>query len=116
MADINKEYPSLSNLMLAHLNPDWDMEANSIPEVIANYARIATQARRDQLFRDIDAFIKRFRDNLNAAFVEWWELHIETARPPKTALEFFDMIRAIVTDPECYKQYEDSGNVQPPPD
>jgi len=40
MADPNKQYPSLSNLMLAHLNPDWDMEANCIPEVIANYAYI----------------------------------------------------------------------------
>jgi len=109
---MTKEYPCLSNLMLAYLNQDWDMEYESIPEGIADYARIATQAQRDQLFRDMDAFTERFQDSLDAAFVEWWEMHIDLARPPQTAVYFY-MIRAIVNDPDCYKQYENPGNMRP---
>jgi len=100
-----QEYPALAHLMLAYLHQDRDMEADTIPEVIANYAR-SHAADREQLLRDMEEFTQRFRDCLNEAFVKWWQLHIEMGKNPKTAVQFFDMIRSIVANPEGYWRFE----------
>jgi len=100
-----QEYPALARLMLAYLHQDRNMETDTIPEVIANYAR-SHAADREQLLRDMEEFTQRFRDCLNEAFVKWWQLHIEMGKNPKTAVQFFDMIRSIVANPEGYWRFE----------
>jgi len=88
------------------------MEYASIPEGIADYARLHAD-NKEQLFREMDEFTKRYPDTLGKEFVKWWGFHIEMPCSPKTVVQFFDMIRAIVNDPSCYKQHENSGNVRP---
>jgi len=106
--DSKLEFPALETLFICELGQDTDIFGATHAEAIANFAREAPQEEKDQLLRDITEFEQRFHNCLDEAFRRWFN--------GGDVNYYFDMIRAIVNDPDCYKQYDDSGNMRPPVD
>jgi hypothetical protein len=93
-----KQSAALKMLMDVELGQDMDLFGETTPAAIADFARNSQQSDRGQLLRDMDEFTQRFHDCLEEAFDRWFG-----GRNPR---QFFDMVRAIIADPECYVRFE----------
>jgi len=83
--------------MTANLRQDF---ANR-PAALADYARTMDQDERIDLLCDITEFEQRFGPSAEAEATRRWD------RPGhQTFIQCLNMIRAIVTEPNRYKQYE----------
>ena len=85
-----KYFPKLADVMAGDKEPS--------PLSIADTVGAFTQSDRDQLLLELDDFNARFHDCLDDAFSERFK--------HSNAKRYLDMIRAIVADPNCYKQFE----------
>ena len=94
-----KKFPVLESLLSCELGQDTDLFGDTQPHAIANWARMATQEEKDALLRELEGVTQGSHDEFNDASSELFGFE-------KTC-PVFDMIRAIVTDPNCYKQYDD---------
>jgi len=97
---LREEFAALSSLLTFELGEDMDEFGESVPEAIAAFVQTPDPERNAQLLRDMDAFSSRFQDCLEEAFLRWFGRDVPSVK------KLFDMIRAIVNDPDCYKQFE----------
>ena len=100
-----RDFEALAGLIGAHFHQDMDMEYASVAAATGGYAREAGNAEKEQLFRDMDDFLKRYADNLKAEFEKRFSPDLDLFTD-QTVPEFFGMVRAILADPECYRKFE----------
>jgi len=100
---IYEEYMELSSLLTFELGQDRE-PSDSVPFILAEFARSTSQEEKDKLFREMDQFTERFHNCLDEALLRWFG---------GGSIKLFDMIRAIVNDPDSYKQFDDAGNIRP---
>lgn len=99
----------LDQLIGAYLHQDMDLEAATVPEAIDRYARINDERTKTGLVRAMDLFLHRFHNDLHAEFARRYRYDF---MPEELGLDvpgFFDMVRAILTDPAAYRRYETAG-------
>ena len=92
-----KYFPKLTEIVAGGKEPS--------PLAIADTVGAFTQSDRDQLLRELDDFEKRFPGLVDVALAGRFKC--------SNGQHFLDMIRAIMNDPNCYKQYENPGNMRP---
>jgi len=107
MSDEMPEFKELGNLIGAYLGQDMeDLIADTVPEAIVDYVKTTLPAHREAVLREMEDFIHRYHNNAEAEFERRWGYeYTPDCFKKQTTVEFFDMIRAIFADPECYKRY-----------
>lgn len=100
------EFDALAGLIGSYLHQDMDLEYETVPEAIAGYSRVSEASRKEQLLRDMDAFLERYHNSLEAEFAKRYGFDFTPDIIGQSVPEFFDMVRTILADPESYARYE----------
>ncbi len=100
-------YPALSQLVMAYLNQDMDMMADSVPEAIAVFAKDASSEEHGALRRDMAAFKDAHKENVETVFHDLYWFDFEPKQIGQTVNEFFAMVAAILTNPNDIRRFLD---------
>lgn len=106
MNTIDDDFPALSGLLGNYFHQDMDLEFDSEAEAIAEYAKVTAEPRKRQLLDDMEAFLERHHNDLDGELARRYQLDVGPNETGQTVPEFFDMIRAIIADPESYVRFE----------
>lgn len=89
----DKLFPVLSNFMGSWFHQDFDIEGDSLEEVVAAFKADSQHSLIDRLIADIDAFLETGEAGMDEHFQEYFEpCIIPTAFRPTTR-EFLSTIR-----------------------
>ena len=84
-------YPALANLIGAWFHQDYDIEGETIPEIIGGFRAVTTPAERAMVRADIARFVASHPDDLEQAFER-------TFRPGIIPSAFSGSTRAFLND------------------
>lgn len=97
---------TLDQFIGANFHQDVDLLADTIPEVIAQYATAADDSLKRKLLDEIAAFEAQYHSDLKQSFVRVFNLEYEINPAGDDVTGFFAMVRAILADPTVYPRYE----------
>lgn len=106
MAREDEDFLPIWGLIGSYLHQDMDLDADSVPEVIAHFARDTGEPGKAEILRSMDDFVQRYQSDPEAEFHRRWHGHFLPGSIGQTVPEFFAMVRAIVEDPVCYPRFE----------
>lgn len=107
MRDDDNEFEALDTLIRAYLHQDMEIDADTMPEAISNVSRLEGDAYKNALRSAMDRFEHRHHNRLEEAFAERYWFDFVPDGPDESVPKFFDMVRAILDDPESYRRFED---------
>jgi len=97
---------TLDQFLGAHFHQDMDLFGDSVPEVVAVFARAADEDVRRQLEEDMSQFEAQHHNDLHRAFVRVLAPELDLAATDREVTDVFAMVRAILADPSVYTAYE----------
>lgn len=109
MQETNDAFRALDILIHAYFHQDMDLEAGSVPEAVANLARVEAHGFQSELRSAMARFELRYHNALEDAFMQRYQYDYLPDGPGQSVSGFFNMVRAILDDPEGYRAFEDAG-------
>jgi len=100
------DFDGLGQLIGGYLNQDMELWAETVPEAISIYARETGSAAHNELYREMDLFLKQYDTQLEEKFKKRYWFDFTPDDIGQTVPEFFAMVRTIIANPDCYRQYE----------
>jgi hypothetical protein len=105
--DISKpeEFTELSELFNGYLHQDLYICNETISSAIKDYAIDINEHRKEKILKEIDVIVKKYLPDPNTSLPGGNIYCYSAASSGMKVPEFFDMVRAILADPECYRQF-----------
>lgn len=101
-------FPALADMMGHCFHQDMDLEAETVPEAVAMYARGLPGAAKRALQADIDRFRGQHPDNLDGAFLRAFGDDLDPREVGFGVADFLRMVEAVVEDPASFRAYLDA--------
>lgn len=107
--DDEAEFAPLDQLIRAYLHQDMDMDADTVPEAIANFSRLEGEEFKTMLRNAMARFEMRHHNDLEAEFRQRYAFDFVPDGPGQSVPKFFEMVRTILNEPGSYRRFEDAG-------
>jgi len=106
-SEMNAErtFPGLTEMMGSCFHQDMDLEAETIPEAVALYARGLSAAEGSMLRAEIDRFRQRHADDLDDAFLQAFGDDLDPRDAGFSTGDFLLMVEALVQEPGTFRQF-----------
>lgn len=101
----NDEFEFLRQMIGGYLHQDMDLEADSVPEAIAVFARHADAPMRDGVVSDMQSFMQQYHNRAADEFAQRFGRDFTPDEIGQSVGEFFEMVNAILIDPDSYQQF-----------
>ncbi|ARE42135.1 hypothetical protein RGUI_3994 [Rhodovulum sp. P5] len=88
------DYPELQTLISGWFHQDFDIEGETVPEIVAAYARSVPASRHVALIEEIDSFIRDNADGLDMAFEKAFSPDIDARAFSGSTLNFLSDVKA----------------------
>ena len=88
------EYPELEHLMGGWFHQDYDVEGDTLEEVVAAYLAVASAPQRRTLVEDIERFLRTARD-VDGDFQDTFQPDVIPTGFAPTTREFLERIAAL---------------------
>ncbi|WP_285405756.1 contact-dependent growth inhibition system immunity protein [Luteibacter sp. ME-Dv--P-043b] len=98
-------FPSLAAMMGHCFHQDMDLEAETVPEAVAQYVRGLTGEAGRALQADIESFRQQHADDLNAAFLRAFGDDLDPREVGLSVGDFLKMVEALVDYPASFRQF-----------
>jgi len=102
----DEDFPQIFGIVGAYLHQDMDIDYETVPEALAAYARVIDQAEKQALFAEMTHFLERYHDDPEGEFDRRYGFDFTPSIIGQTVPQFFDMLRAIIADPDSYRRFE----------
>jgi hypothetical protein len=93
---MNQDFNFLGQMIGGYLHQDMDLEVDSVPEAISNFALKADAATREGVRVDMTNFMDRYHNQAAEEFAKRFEHDFVPEEVGQSVSEFFDMVSAIL--------------------
>ncbi len=101
-----EEFEEIDRLIGAYLNQDLHEFYGSVGEAVADKVRHSHTGDNNRLAEETALFESRYHNDLEAEFKRRYGFDFTPAANGQTVMEFFDMVRRIIADPENYAAFD----------
>ncbi|WFR98756.1 contact-dependent growth inhibition system immunity protein [Rhizobium tumorigenes] len=100
-----RTFPALADMMGSCFHQDMDLEAETVPEAVALYARGLSADAGKALQAEIDSFRQQHPADLDEAFLQAFGDDLDPSDAGFGTEEFLRMVDAVVEDPAALRQF-----------
>ncbi|HET8706301.1 MAG TPA: contact-dependent growth inhibition system immunity protein [Pseudomonadales bacterium] len=93
----NNNYPSLADFIASWFHQDFDLEGETVAEVVTSFLAVTPPEERAALRDDIDAFLAEHSSNLDDDFNAIFQPDIIPSALSGSTRNFLDEIRRLIT-------------------
>ncbi|MCF6280838.1 MAG: hypothetical protein L3J28_01305 [Candidatus Polarisedimenticolaceae bacterium] len=86
------DYPELADLMSGWFHQDFDIEGETVPEIISAFIASSSANQCESIMSEILSFIQEHNENLSEYFIQIFEPDIELTEFAETTKAFLEEI------------------------